>query len=96
MVLYDWQLIMRGPSARDISWFLIRSLPIPQRRADEDQLVRIYHTELVEAGLRDYSLEALRRDIKLGILNTFLIVILGGANACIPSKCFGISRKSLI
>ncbi len=86
LAIFDWQVPMRTPGARDISWFLVRSLPVPQRRADEDQLVGIYHTELVEAGLRDYSLETLRRDIKLSILNTFLSVILSGVNADFSSE----------
>lgn len=81
LVLYDWQLVRQAPGARDISWFLVRSLPIPQRRADEDQLVRVYHEALVQAGVHDYALESLQRHIKLGYLVAFLIVISGAVNA---------------
>lgn len=86
LVLYDWQLVRRAPGARDISWFLVRSLPISQRRADEDYLVRSYYEALVEAGIHDYSLENLHHHIMLGYLVAFLIIISAGANADFSSK----------
>jgi hypothetical protein len=59
MVLYDWQISMRAPASRDISWFLVRSLPVAQRRAQEERLVRVYHDALLGAGVHDYPLASL-------------------------------------
>lgn len=80
MVLFDWQLSMRAPASRDVSWFLVRSLPVDQRRAEEEHLVRVYHRSLVEAGAGDCSLEDLWHDIRLAALLAFPIIISAAVN----------------
>ncbi len=86
MVLFDWQISMRAPASRDISWFLVRSLPVEQRRTQEDGLVRVYHEALVRAGVSDYPLASLWRAIKLGVLLAFPIVISAGVNMDFSSE----------
>jgi aminoglycoside/choline kinase family phosphotransferase len=81
LAIFDWQVPVRTLAAWDISWFLVRSLPVPQRRADEEHLVRVYHTALVEAGVRVYSLKTLHRHIKLGFLFALLIAIFQSGSA---------------
>lgn len=81
LALFDWQLIGKAPGANDIAWFLVRSLPVSVRRANEDHLVRTYHDALVSEGIRDCSLSNLRLDMKLGFLTAFLDVIGSGINA---------------
>ena len=81
LAVYDWQLVLRAPAARDVAWFLARSLPVEQRRRQEDRLVRTYHEALVAAGVRDYPLETLQRHILLGYLQALYSVISAGVNA---------------
>jgi aminoglycoside phosphotransferase (APT) family kinase protein len=73
----DWQLIARGPGALDLALFLVWSLPVEQRRADEDRLIRAYHEALREAGVGDYSLEECRSDVRLSLL-LYLLKLIGG------------------
>ena len=86
MALFDWQISMRGPGARDVSWFLVRSLPVEQRRCEEDHLVRVYHEALVDAGVSDYPLESLWRAIKLGALLALVLVISAGVHIDFSSE----------
>jgi hypothetical protein len=86
VVLFDWQISMRAPGARDVSWFLVRSLPVEQRRAQEAHLVRVYHEALVSQGVRNYAREALWRHIKLGVLLAFPLVISAGVNIDFSSE----------
>jgi hypothetical protein len=86
MVLFDWQISMRAPASRDLSWFLARSLPVEQRRAEEDRLVEAYHAALVEAGVGSYPLEGLRRDIDLGVLVALVLVISAGVHIDFSSE----------
>ncbi len=79
-VLFDWQMSMRAPAARDVSWFLARSLPVVQRRAEGEHLVRVYHAALVEAGVSGYPLEQLWHDIKLAALLALPIIISAAVN----------------
>ncbi len=48
----DWQTCSFGPGPGDLSYFLGSSLPVPQRRAHERDLVRHYHAELTGRGVR--------------------------------------------
>jgi hypothetical protein len=86
VVLFDWQISMRAPGARDVSWFLVRSLPVEQRRAQEAHLLRIYHEALVSQGVRGYSLESLWRHVQLGVLLALPLVISAGVNIDFSSE----------
>jgi hypothetical protein len=66
-VFIDWQTAALLPGAVDLSWFLLSSLAVEQRRADEERLMRAYHDELVRAGVRDYPPEALLQELRLGL-----------------------------
>jgi hypothetical protein len=63
--LVDWHAVTRVAGVRDVGWFLVLSLPVSQRRRDEDALLRAYHESLVEAGVRGYTLATLREQLRL-------------------------------
>lgn len=71
--LLDWQLVTRGKSARDLTWFLARSLPIEQRRSEEDHLIDIYYRSLIDNGVQNYSVENLKFHMNLMFLFDLLI-----------------------
>jgi Ecdysteroid kinase-like family len=50
-VVLDWQTASFGPGPGDLSYFLGSSLPVPERREHEQQLVRSYHAELTSRGV---------------------------------------------
>ncbi len=66
-IVFDWQLVRRGPAAYDVAYFLSGACPdlTPE---DEGELLRGYLAALEKLGVRDYSFEALERDYHLGLL----------------------------
>lgn len=86
IAIIDWQLILKGPAARDLAFILSHSLPTEARRAEEDHLIAVYHSGLVQAGIHDYSIEVLRKHMHAFLLFYFLRVIMFGAFADFPSK----------
>jgi aminoglycoside/choline kinase family phosphotransferase len=50
--ILDWQSCQLGPGPADLSYFLGSSLPVGQRRAHEQSLVRHYHDVLTARGAR--------------------------------------------
>ena len=66
-IVFDWQLVRRGPAAYDVAYFLSGACP-SLTREDETELLRGYFAALEELGVSDYSYEALVRDYHLGLL----------------------------
>ena len=66
-IVFDWQLVRRGPAAYDVAYFLSGASP-DLTREDEQELLRGYFATLEELGVRDYSFEALERHYHLGLL----------------------------
>ena len=58
----DWQGTTLGAGAADLSYWLALSLTVEVRRAHEDELLRLYHSTLVEHGVTDYKFSELKRD----------------------------------
>jgi hypothetical protein len=50
-LFFDWQVLRRGPGMRDIAYFMVTSLPVETRRANEEHLVRSYVRALVAGGV---------------------------------------------
>jgi hypothetical protein len=53
--LLDWQLPFRGNPMNDVVYFLVGNLDVGLRRAREDELLHVYHDELVRCGASDYT-----------------------------------------
>lgn len=66
-IVFDWQLVRRGPAAYDVAYFLSGASPdlTPE---EEGGLLRGYHASLEELGVGGYSFEAFERDYHLGLL----------------------------
>ena len=58
----DWQIPNLGPGVLDIAYFLAGSLSPETPESDIDELLAVYHTALVDAGVDDYRLDRLRSD----------------------------------
>lgn len=63
-VFIDWQMMNRARGPVSIAGFLSE---LPDRDEIEKDLVGLYHAELLEAGVRDYSLEECIKDYQLGV-----------------------------
>jgi len=75
----DWQNLAVGRGVWDVSFYLCRGAPPEERRAIERGLLALYHTTLVENGVRGYTLEQCTDDYRLSAL--FAIAWLGYAIA---------------
>ena len=50
-VFFDWQVVRRGPGLRDVTYFMVTSLPVEDRRRLEEDLLREYQRELKAGGV---------------------------------------------
>lgn len=64
----DWQSVCTGPAALDVASFTFGSLAPEQRRRAGDDLIRRYHESLAAEDVRNYTLDAFRRDCRLALL----------------------------
>ncbi len=53
----DWQTLGLGPVMRDAAYFIGGALPVEERRAHEESLLRAYHDELLAQGVAGFSWE---------------------------------------
>jgi len=53
----DWQTMTWGPAMLDAAYFIGGCLPVAERRAHEQELVRLYHRELLAQGVSGLSWE---------------------------------------
>jgi hypothetical protein len=67
VVVFDWQLVRRGPGVYDIAYFLSGALDEGAGRDVIMGLLKAYHGELCEGGVADYSFEDLVRDYRLAL-----------------------------
>ena len=63
-VLIDWQLAGRGLAANDVSFFLVKSLTVEERRENEERLLKGYWEGLPERARVAYGLDRLRLDYR--------------------------------
>ncbi|MER3445519.1 MAG: hypothetical protein C4291_01190 [Candidatus Dadabacteria bacterium] len=79
LIVIDWQFIGRGRSISDIAYFLVFCLPPEQRRAMEWDLLNIYHSVLIESGIRGYGFDQFLYDYRLSIVQILqrLVVSVG-------------------
>lgn len=76
VTVFDWQVARRAPGPRDVAYFLSGSLPVEQRRVEEEALLKVYHETLLANGVNGYDTENLRRDLQAGLgapLTTWVI-----------------------
>jgi hypothetical protein len=68
VVILDWQLATRARAAVDVSWLIGGQCEPGARREHEVDLVRMYHTLLVEQGVRGYGFDRCWDDYRLAML----------------------------
>ena len=72
LAVIDWQISSRGRGVFDVAYFLAGTLPPPERKAKEQDLLRMYHDILTERGVRGYDFDQCWADYRVSVL--FLIV----------------------
>lgn len=73
--MIDFQACSKGGGAFDLGYFISQSVPVPVREAEEAALLRSYHDELVNRGVKDYSFDRLTDDYRVGVLYGWIIPV---------------------
>ncbi len=81
ITVVDWQTLGVGLPARDLAYFTATSLLPETRSAIEEELVDLYHRELLGYGVTGYDLASCWRDYRLGTLHAPFLTVLGCAFA---------------
>lgn len=74
--LIDWQLAARGLAANDVSFFLIKSLTVEKRRANEERLLRSYFELLPERVRTEYAFGRLELDYRACVTRSMLSAVM--------------------
>jgi hypothetical protein len=69
----DWQTLALGPGVSDAAYFLSAGISPELRRANERELIGLYHAELVRLGVRDYDFETCWTDYRRYSLNGIML-----------------------
>lgn len=64
----DWQIANLGPAVLDIGYFLVSSLDPATSESVIDDLLGVYHDELVSSGVTDYPFVDLQADYTEGLM----------------------------
>ena len=72
ITVLDWQSVALGVGATDVAYFLAGALPREVRRANEGELLGLYHRTLTDLGVTGYSAAALAQDYGRGAVQLFL------------------------
>ena len=64
----DWQMTTGGRPAVDIAWLIGGQCEPQLRRDNEEQLLRLYHSLLLENGVHEYAFEQCWDDYRLAML----------------------------
>lgn len=66
VTVLDWQTVTHGPALQDVAYFIGAGLLLDDRRAHEETLVRLYHDQLVAAGVNGYGWDRCWHDYRRG------------------------------
>jgi hypothetical protein len=74
-VVVDWQTAVWTGAAYDVAYFVGGCLTPEDRRAHQDDLLAHYHDALNRLGVRDYTLDQLRADVRRETFGGILMAI---------------------
>lgn len=79
ITVIDWQIMSIGRGAFDFAYFMTGTLPPAERKAKENDLLKMYHDILVDRGVKDYSFDQLWEDYRVSTLFCWLyaVIVLG-------------------
>jgi len=84
LAVVDWQTPGHGPPVSDAAYFLGAGLPVEDRRRHEEELMRRYHSRLVDQGVANFSWERCWEDYRCyafsGVIMTVVASMVVGAD----------------
>lgn len=93
--LVDWQIAFISLGTFDLAYFIGQSLAVEIRRAHEDELLRLYHSTLLDNGVKGYSFEELRTDYLRSLVFCLCYPITGGSAELANERAVQLIRSML-
>ena len=75
----DWQVVRQGQGMRDVSYFMVASLPTEVRRTNERDLIQLYLDCLARMGISDLDFEQAWEQHRLHAFYTWIAQIVTAA-----------------
>jgi len=75
-ILIDWQLAGRGLAVNDVSFFLVKSLTVEERRANEARLLHDYYEMLPERSRAAYAFDRLELDYRACVTRSMMSAVM--------------------
>ena len=72
----DWQSITLGAPMNDVAYFIGAGLEAGVRRPVEEELVKAYYHDLLNAGIKDFSWEACWQNYRRGAFAGFAVTVI--------------------
>ena len=72
----DWQSVRVGKPLNDVAYFLGSALEPDVRRAEEQSILREYHSGLLTCGVSDYDFEQCFTDYRKGVFAGFAVTVI--------------------
>ncbi len=95
LAVIDWQIACRGSAAYDVAYFIASNLDMEVRRRNSAALLDHYHRVLVNEGVKDYSLDALKHDYLLSLV-AYLGALIANVTSLDPTNERGQELFALI
>jgi hypothetical protein len=93
----DWQVVRRGQGMRDVSYFLVSSLPTELRRTNEKDLIMLYLDSLQDAGISAPTFDQAWEQYRLHTFYTWIAQIVTAAAGTLQEERIvrtGLSRTA--
>ncbi|MCH7511470.1 MAG: DUF1679 domain-containing protein, partial [Chloroflexi bacterium] len=78
--VFDWQTVSAGSGGDDLARIIVTGLDTDQREASDRRLIELYHSLLLEHGVKEYSFQDCYDDFRFGLLTTLAINVIAGPN----------------
>jgi hypothetical protein len=78
--VFDWQTVSAGSGGDDLARIIVTGLDIDQREASDRRLIELYHSLLLEHGVREYGFQDCYDDFRFGLLTTLILNVIAGPN----------------
>ncbi len=76
----DWQFLFVAQGAWDFARMTGMCMTTPDRQANEADLLRKYHQQLLSYGVQDYTMEQLENDYRMGLIVSQMIMCIASVS----------------
>ena len=86
MALVDWQIILRGRAPYDAAYFMSQSVDPAARKATEMDILRSYHSALMDGGVAGYSFDQCLHDYRFAAMYCLAYPVIAGGTLDVSNE----------